>query len=94
MSKSLLVLAEQRHQQNMDSLETVILMQLKAECLGMTVNVRWNDPHNKDLFYLEGTVKDVSMGRFDRNLSFVIEITSPTTGNKMIVVRSTGELYE
>ena len=94
MSKSLLVLAEQRHQQNLDSLEAVLLMQLNAECAGTSVNVRWTDPTTKELFYLAGKVKNVSMSHFDRNLSFLIEVVPPTTGKKMTIIRSTGELYD
>lgn len=94
MSKSLLLLAEQRHQQNLDSLEAVLLMQLNAECSGTTVKVRWNDPVTKELFYLTGKVKNVAMSHFDRNLSFLIEVCSPNSGEKMTVIRSIGELYE
>lgn len=94
MSKSLLVLAEQRHQQNLDSLEAVLLMQLNAECSGTTVKARWSDPVTKELFYLNGTVKNVAMSHFDRNLSFLIEISHPNSGEKMTIIRSIGELYE
>jgi len=94
MSKSLLVLAEQRHQQNLDSLEAVLLMQLNAECSGTTVKVRWNDPVTKEFFYLDGTVRNVAMSHFDKDLSFLIEISHPSSGEKMTIIRSIGELYE
>lgn len=94
MSKSLLALAEQRHQKKMGSLREVMSLQLNAECSGTSAKIRWTNPITKNFFHIEGIVKKVSTNNFDDKLNFLIEFTCPETGSKQVVSRTAEELYE
>ena len=90
------MLAEQRYQQNIDSLLAVLHLQLNAECGGTSVKVRWTSPTTKKLYNLTGTVKSTVISKLNQTspLSYLIEITCPESGNSRTVSRTCEELYE
>jgi len=94
MSKSLLSLAEQRHQQNMDSLLAVMHLQLNAECKGTKIRFRWSDHLTNKLHIVSGNVKSVSIRNNDHKLDFLIDFICPENGSTRTVTRTCEELYE